>query len=90
MELKVPVVAMAQLSRAADKEDRPPILSDLRDSGTIEQDSDRVVFLHRKTDYSEHRSGLTDVIFAKNRHGSVCMRQLNFHFPTTTFSEVQP
>ena len=73
---RVPVLALCQLNRAlADRRDPTPILSDLRDTGAIEQDADGVIFLHR-TDYYQLQagSGLTSdlqVIVAKNRHGAV-------------------
>lgn len=73
MELKVPVMALSQLSRAVEKrEDRHPIMADLRDSGSIEQDADIVMFLYRDDYYnkSSTRKGEADLIIAKNRSGS--------------------
>ena len=76
-ELGVPVIACSQLSRGAEKEGkkesgRKPMLSDLRDSGAIEQDADMVLFLSRDY-YGEdpEKKNLVDVIVAKNRHGGV-------------------
>lgn len=73
-ELDVPVVACAQLNRASEsRQDRRPQMSDLRESGAIEQDSDVVILLHRE-DYNdpEHeRAGEVDLIVAKNRNGPI-------------------
>ena len=67
----MPVVALAQLSRAgAQRSDKRPILSDLRDSGAIEQDADIVMFLYREEYYDKEKNQNTaKVIVAKNRHG---------------------
>lgn len=71
-ELNVPVIVCSQLSRSSEKEkERKPMLSDLRDSGSIEQDADMVIFLSR--DFYGHdpeKANLVDVTLAKNRHGS--------------------
>ena len=71
-ELNIPVVALAQLSRANEKRvDKKPMLSDLRDSGNIEQDADVILFLHRP-DYYEGKKDIVselEVIVAKNRNG---------------------
>ena len=73
-ELAVPVVALSQLSRASEQRggERRPILSDLRDSGAIEQDADLVLFIHRPEYYDredESKKGLADIMLAKNRNG---------------------
>lgn len=73
---KVPVLTLCQLNRAgADRKDPTPILSDLRDTGAIEQDADGVIFLHRADYYRPQGGGNTtsdlQVILAKNRHGAV-------------------
>ncbi len=71
-ELDVPVVVLSQLSRAVEnRADRIPQLSDLRESGSIEQDADIVVFLHREDQYNmeAEKKGVADVILAKHRNG---------------------
>ncbi len=73
-ELKIPVICCAQLSRGPEsRTDKRPMLSDLRDSGAIEQDADIVVFLYRDEYYKEPKAGeqsVAECIVAKNRHGS--------------------
>jgi replicative DNA helicase len=72
-DLRVPVLALAQLNRKAeDRTDHRPLLSDLRESGSIEQDADMVMLLYREEYYNKEseRSGLADIIIAKNRNGS--------------------
>ena len=72
-ELNVPVIALAQLSRAVEqREDHRPMLSDLRESGSIEQDADIVMFLYRDDYYNKDSEdkNLTEVIIAKHRGGS--------------------
>ena len=70
-EVEAPVIALAQLNRGVElREDKRPRLADLRESGSIEQDADVVMFLHRPAAYDpEDRPGEADVIFAKNRKG---------------------
>lgn len=72
-ELEIPVLALSQLSRAVEqREDKKPMMSDLRDSGSIEQDADIVMFLYREDYYnkSSERKGEADLIVSKNRSGS--------------------
>ena len=72
-ELEVPVLALSQLSRAVEQRDeKRPIMADLRDSGSIEQDADIVMFLYRDDYYnhSSERKGEADLIISKNRSGS--------------------
>ena len=69
-ELGVPVIALAQLSREVEKrEDKRPIMADLRESGSIEQDADIVMFLYREDYYTKGTSKVTELIIAKNRSG---------------------
>ena len=90
-ELKVPVIALSQLSRGVDqRNDKRPILSDLRESGSIEQDADIVAFLYReayyKRDEQEEPDNVTELILEKNRHGSLGTVQLFFLKEYTKFS----
>lgn len=84
-ELGIPVVALSQLSRTVTGRDNPrPLLSDLRDSGSIEQDADLVMFLHRPDYYHQNdddyeETHITELIVAKHRHGAVGKVDLYFH-----------
>lgn len=90
-ELNVPVITCSQLSRGTEKEkERKPMLSDLRDSGSIEQDADMVIFLSR--DYygnDPDRANLVDVIVAKNRHGELGTVQMSWLGQYTKFSSLE-
>lgn len=84
-ELSIPVVALAQLSRNVTGRDNPrPVLSDLRESGSIEQDADLVMFLHRPDYYKQNddnyeETHITELLVAKHRHGEVGKIELYFH-----------
>lgn len=84
-ELEIPVIALAQLSRSVTgREDPRPVLSDLRESGSIEQDADLVMFLHRPDYYRQNddnyeETHVTELIVAKHRHGAVGKIELYFH-----------
>jgi replicative DNA helicase len=72
-ELEIPVFLLAQLSRGVDsRPNKRPLISDLRESGSIEQDADRIIFLYRDSIYNPDSTlgGLTEVIVAANRHGA--------------------
>ncbi|HEX6644145.1 MAG TPA: replicative DNA helicase [Gemmatimonadales bacterium] len=89
-ELEIPVVALSQLSRASEQRggERKPILSDLRDSGAIEQDADLVLFIHRPEYYDredESKRGLAEVMLSKNRNGPTGDVQLRFSREYTRF-----
>lgn len=89
-ELNVPVIALSQLSRATEQRaDRRPMLSDLRDSGAIEQDADMVVFLYRDDYYNEESElkGISEIIIGKQRNGPVGTVQLRFFHEMTKFSD---
>ncbi len=84
-ELKIPVIALAQLSRNVTGRDDPrPVLSDLRESGSIEQDADLVMFLHRPDYYHQNEDGyeethITELLVQKHRHGAIGKIELYFH-----------
>ena len=84
MELEIPIVALAQLSRSVEqREDKRPLLSDLRESGSIEQDADIVAFLYRDDYYTkkieiDEFTSKSEFIMAKNRSGSTCTIDLIF------------
>ncbi len=90
-ELRIPVIAISQLSRAPEQRpDKRPILSDLRESGSIEQDSDVVMFLYRPEYYkSEERPGIAEVIVAKHRNGPTGMIELKFRRDHTRFYNLE-
>lgn len=99
-ELEVPVVALSQLSRASEQRggERIPLLSDLRDSGAIEQDADLVLFIHRPEMYKDLRDkaeqagenieGKADVYLAKHRNGPTGVVPLYFHKKFTRFDNL--
>jgi len=91
LELKVPIVACAQLSRAnKDRIDKRPVLSDLRDSGSIEQDADVVMFLHREEYYNRDTEdkNIGEVIVSKQRSGPVGTVKLAWLSEYTTFANL--
>ena len=88
-ELNVPVICLSQLSRANEKrEDKRPMLSDLRESGAIEQDADIVLFLYRDDYYNEdsEKHNIAECIVAKNRHGETGRVDLRWMPEYTQFS----
>ncbi len=91
-ELNVPVIALSQLSRAVEsRADKRPMLSDLRESGSIEQDADVVLFIYREDYYIEDtdRQNIADVIVAKHRHGSTGAISLYFRKELTQFRDLE-
>ena len=91
-ELSIPVLALSQLSRDVEKRDGKPRLSDLRDSGSIEQDADVVMFLHRRTDqmYEGENDGTPipiDLMIEKHRNGPTGKVSLQFDRKHATFAE---
>ena len=91
-ELNVPVICLSQLSRANEKrDDKRPMLSDLRESGAIEQDADIVMFLYREGYYDKDtpNPNLAECIIAKNRHGETGTVYLQWQPQFTTFSDME-
>ena len=91
-ELNVPVLCLSQLSRANEsRTDKRPMLSDLRESGAIEQDADIVLFLYRDGYYNKdsENPNLAECIIAKNRHGETGTVQLQWMPEFTTFSDME-
>ena len=90
-ELGIPVIALAQLSREVEKrEDKTPQMADLRESGSLEQDADIIMFLYREDYYKksgEVRSNMTDLIIAKNRSGVTATLKFIFEGEYQLFSK---
>ena len=98
-ELRVPVVALAQLSRAVETRGgaKRPMLSDLRESGAVEQDADNVMFIYRPEYYDiledengQSLKGVAEIILAKNRHGRTCHAMTRYIPEFTLFEDQQP
>lgn len=89
-DLDVPVIALSQLSRAVESRGGRPRLSDLRDSGSIEQDADVVMFIHRedKQDKNSDRPNIADILIEKHRNGPVGSMQLYFDEEKSTFLSI--
>lgn len=90
LELKIPIVACAQLSRAnVQRASKKPMLSDLRDSGSIEQDADVVMFLHRESYYDEtiESTNTAELIIAKQRNGPLGTIELYWNDEFTLFTD---
>ena len=88
-KLKVPLVLLAQLSRKSEEREGPPLLSDLRESGAIEQDADIVLFPHRECpahDMSKrNEAGPAEIVIAKNRDGAIGVAEVEWIPELTTF-----
>jgi replicative DNA helicase len=92
-ELDVPVLAASQLSRAVEqRQNKRPMLSDLRDSGSIEQDADVVLFIYRDDYYStdsSERPNIAEIDIAKHRNGPTAVIDLYWHGQLATFRNLQ-
>jgi len=89
MELNVPVIALSQLSRGIEQRvDKKPMLSDLRESGAIEQDADIVAFLHCSDEERVKENSLMEFVIRKHRNGPLADVPLIFQRPTSTFVNV--
>jgi replicative DNA helicase len=91
-ELDIPIICLAQLSRKVEERaSKVPVLSDLRESGSIEQDADLILFLTRPSLYNENvKPGVATVMVAKNRHGKTGSSDLLFNGNTSTFKSLGP
>jgi replicative DNA helicase len=90
-DLEVPIIALSQLSRAVEqRHDKRPILSDLRESGSLEQDADIVCFIYRDEYYNDEsdQQGLAEVIVAKHRNGPTDTVKLSFLRRYAKFSDL--
>jgi replicative DNA helicase len=92
-ELKVPVIALSQLNRGPEQRaDKMPAISDLRESGSLEQDADMVILLHRESAYEKDnpRAGEADLIVAKHRNGPTRTVTVAFHGHYSRFADLAP
>jgi replicative DNA helicase len=92
-ELSVPIIALSQLNRSLEqRQDKRPVMSDLRESGAIEQDADVIMMIYREEVYDKNttRKGVADIIIAKQRNGEIGDLQLTFLGKYTKFENFTP
>lgn len=92
-EFNIPIVILTQLNRGCEsRPNKRPLLSDLRESGAIEQDADVVIFIYRDEMYNINTEdkGIAEFIIAKNRHGKVLIKRLAWDGHVTKFRDLQP
>jgi replicative DNA helicase len=91
-ELNLPIIALSQLSRSVEgRDDKRPMLSDLRESGSIEQDADVVMFVHREEQYHKEtkKKGIADILISKHRNGQTGMVELAWLDRLATFENLE-
>lgn len=91
-ELQIPIIALSQLSRSVEgREDKRPMLSDLRESGSIEQDADVVIFIHREEMYHKEtkKKGIADILISKHRNGETGTVELAWIHRLATFDNLE-